>query len=272
MAYPRKWQDNNTFITESPRTPYSLLLYDTFSPFISESPQFPDFSLPADTSSNNDYPFIANSPRIPEYALLDGTLDNMLNVDCSVYASTPASYDYGLESPSSSASPNVSPSFPAVYDLDSYENISSGYLPAPNVIDSPTSGTYPASYDYSSPSTSECSNTSDPTTAAGAFESGSDSISTYPTNLDYPAGLYDGAVDAPSNTSIAHIVSPSSTSYSSCLSGALGDLYFEEGRQTIDGTGESRSTSVAIFTPGNTDSRKFQHPIPSPARVSTRSQ
>ncbi|KJA26640.1 hypothetical protein HYPSUDRAFT_36360 [Hypholoma sublateritium FD-334 SS-4] len=208
--------------------------------------ELPDFTLLDDTFNNI---LIQETPQTPDYSLLDDTFDNVLNADFLAYGGAPPSYDYHSESPASSVSSNTSPSFAPIHDHESYLDLTTNCLPAPNDIDSPTFGSYPALYTYSSPSTSESSTTS-PNTAPGLFDSGFDLISAYPTYSDYSVSQYDDAVNGPWNASSPRDISPPSTSYGSCLNIALGYFCFCGGKLGIDGTCEAQAPDSSFVSQG----------------------
>ena len=184
---------------------------------------------------------------MPDYAPRDDDSDDMANANSSSEYESTDPYDYG--SPSSSNLSETSSNFPAVYDL-SYQDTNPNYpnfLPLSNDVDPPTYATDPDGlYDYSSPSISAQSNMLS-STALGAFKSGSESISTYPTSsyqMHYPASPYDDAVNAPPwNASPPHNISPPSSAYGSHSSRVLEHFLFDEGNPRF-GWSEAQGTSV----------------------------
>ena len=163
----------------------------------------------------------------------------MANANSSSEYESTDSCNYSSPSSSMSSEPS---SCPTVYDLPhQYTNPNyPNFLPLSNDVDSPTYATGPDGlYDYRSPSISARSNLIS-TTALGAFESRSESISTYPTSpypVHYSASPYDDAVNAaPWDANLPHDMGPPSPAYNSRLNMALK-------RSAFDGT-NARCTSV----------------------------
>ena len=198
-------------------------------PLGTQLPEFP----PAEDTFNN-YHHRAESPYILDCdTARDDDPDNMANANSSSEYESTDSYNYS--SPSSSILSEPS-SYPTVYDLPhQYTNPNyPKFLPLSNDIDSPTYTTDPDGlYGYSSSSCSVQSNMVS-ITASGTFESGSESISTYPEHptspypVNYSASPYDDAVNAaPSNASLPHDMGPLSPAYSGCLNRALERSIFD---------------------------------------------
>ena len=244
--------NNSCFITEAPTILDMPLMGDYFDPATAESYQQPDSTRLNDASSNDNYMYIDQS-RILDYSPRADTFDSVLNVPYQTYESAPAARDYSL--PSSLVSSNASLSFPAFHRPSSYEDHRTHFPEIPDVINSPSFGTSPASYDSSSPGTSEWSTTSEgsntsPITALETFESGADSITSYPTYpLDF-SSMSDVVVDHASSARTPHDTNLPSASYSS-LGGAL------EGEPAVNERHVTHGMFIPVFAAEDCDSQEY---------------